>query len=208
MRKMPRVNPKRHRIKFLILALILIVCFGIDRMAGGIFATSLEQLIQILLPEAPMFLATFVGVVFAFELERYRERIARRERLLGALRMIRDEIHRNFLLCDQIWKELSANLDHVQYYNLKTTTWDAVSSALVDLGDPELVKQIATEYYEYDHMKRKIDARFEFFKGIAHPSTSGSFSQLSNAVMITAHNLLISSAKVRTAIDQKLVQLS
>jgi hypothetical protein len=109
------------------------------------------------------FLPTFLGVILAFELERYRDARARRERLVGALRMIRDEIVRNVALCKQIESELSLyGQEYVQYYNLKTTTWESVSSALVDLKSPELAKLIATEYYEYEHLKRRIDARFRF----------------------------------------------
>lgn len=94
-----------------------------------------------------------------FELERDTQ--ARNERLVGALQIIRDEIERNISLCKQIHEELSSNGAFVQYYNLRTTIWQTVSSALVDLKSPDLSKQIANEYFDYEHLKRRIDARFE-----------------------------------------------
>jgi hypothetical protein len=153
-----------------------------------------------------MFVATFGGVVVAFELERYRENTARRVRLVGALRMIRDQVERNVGLCKQIKDELSQHgTNFVQYYNLKTDVWQAVLPSLVDLRSPELGKQIATEYYEYDHMRRKIDARFEVFKqATAMPE---SFGVLSNAVLTGANSLQISGNNLLKAIDRRLSEL-
>ncbi len=155
------------------------------------------------------FLATFLGVILGFELERYRDAQARKERLMGALQMMRDEIERNISLCNQIHDELSANGAFVQYYNLKTTTWQAVSSALIDLKSPDLAKQIANEYFDYEHLKRRIDARFEFFKS-GDPSNvlqSKAFAVLTGSVMIGVKSLQVSGKNVLDAIDKQLTEL-
>lgn len=163
------------------------------------------ELIITILTILSTFTATFLGVIFAFELERHREANARRERLGGALRMIRDEIERNVALCKQIQNELSQRQDYVQYYNLKTTTWESVSSALVDLKSPELVKQIATEYYEYEHLKRRIDARFEFFK--TPTPFSDSFAKITGSVITGVMKLQTSGNNLLAEIDKQLKQL-
>jgi hypothetical protein len=153
------------------------------------------------------FLATFLGVIFAFELERYRDAHARKERLVGALRMIRDEIEKNVALCKQIENELSLyGQDYVQFYNVKTTTWESVSSALVDLKPPELAKQIATEYYEYEHLKRKIDARFEFFR--TPTPFADSFAKMTSAVVTGVRDMQKSGSNLLIVIDKQLKELS
>jgi hypothetical protein len=155
------------------------------------------------------FLATLLGVIVGFELERRRDTQARNERLVGALQMIRDEIERNVSLCKQIHKELSSNGAFVQYYNLKTTIWQAVSSALVDLKSPDLAKKIANEYFDYEHLKRRIDARFEFFKS-GDPSNvlqSKAFEAITSSVMMGVKTLQISGKNVLDAIDKQLNEL-
>jgi len=150
---------------------------------------------------------TFLGVIFAFELERHRESNARRERLVGALRMIKDEIERNVALCKQIESEFSKyGQDYVQYYNLKTTTWESVSSALVDLNSPELAKQIATEYYEYEHLKRRIDARFDFFK--TPTPFSDSFAKITGSVVTGVRSMQASANNLLEAIEKRLKELN
>ena len=139
-------------------------------------------------------LATLLGVFAAFRLERWREERSRRERLIGALEMTRDEIEKNTNLCKQILDEISASREWVQYYNLKTTTWEDVSPALVDLKSPELSKKIASQYYEYIHMNRKLDARFDLWKtepqAIAGPGDwDRKFSNLTDAVSEGAKSL-------------------
>ena len=155
-------------------------------------------------------LLTFFGVIFAFELERWREGNARMERLVGALQMIRDEIERNVALCKQIENELSQHGPAlVQFYNLKTTTWESVASALVDLKSSELAKLISTEYYEYEHLKRRIDARFEFFKtgDQSNVLQSKAFEKITRSVMMGVKNLQISGKNVLDAIDKQLDEL-
>jgi hypothetical protein len=124
--------------------------------------------------------------------------------------MIRDEIERNVSVCKQIHEELSLHGNQwVQYYNLKSTTWQAVSSALVDLKSPTLTKQIATEYFEYEHLKRRIDARFEFFK-TGDPSNvlqSKAFEAITGSVMIGVKALQISGKNALDAIDKQLNEL-
>lgn len=155
------------------------------------------------------FLATLLGVVIGFELERCRDNQARKERLVGALQMIRDEIERNVSLCKQIHDELSKNPAFVQYYNLKTTTWQAVSSALVDLNSPDLVKQIANEYFDYDWLKRRMDARFGFFKsgGSSNIIQSNAFAAITGSVMTGVKSLQISGKNVLEQIDKQLNEL-
>jgi len=155
------------------------------------------------------FAATLLGVVAGFELERLRDTQAQKERLVGALQMIRDEIDRNVSLCRQIQEELSKNPTFVQYYNLKTTTWQAVSSALVDLNSPDLVKQIANEYFDYEHMKRRIDARFEFFKssGSFNKVQNNAFAAITGSVMKSVELLQTSGKNVLESIDKQLHEL-
>jgi hypothetical protein len=155
------------------------------------------------------FSATLLGVIIGFELERHRDTQARKERLVGALQMIRDEIDRNVSLCKQIHEELSSNPGFIQYYTLKTTIWQAVSSALVDLKSPNLTKQIANEYFDYEHLKRRIDARFEFFKS-GYPSNvmqSKAFEAVTGSVIVGVKTLQISGKNVLESIDKQLNEL-
>jgi len=149
----------------------------------------------------PLF-ATFGGVVLGFELERRREEKRRKERLFGGLQMIKDEVKKNVDLCAQIENDFATHgCSYVQYYSLKTTTWEAVSGVLVDLRSPELTRQIASEYYEYDHMKRKIDARFDLFKsGMPTPKLT-TFANLTKAVEDGARSLKESGERLLQDMD-------
>lgn len=128
--------------------------------------------------------------------------------MVGALRIIRDQVERNVAICKQIKDELSLHgLNYVQYYSLKTDVWQSVLPALVDLRSPELAKQIGTEYYEYDHMRRKVDARFEISREGSLSVKPDSFEALSGAVFTSANSLQISGTKLLQAIDRKLADL-
>jgi hypothetical protein len=149
------------------------------------------------------FLATLLGVILAFRLERWREEKSRKERLIGALEMIRDEIEGNVNLCRQILQEfVDRGPSWIQYYNLKTTTWEGVSSVIVDLKDSNLSKKIANQYYQYYHMNRKIDARFDFFKFVGTSDTR--FSNLTTAVSEGAKSLLDDGERLIPEIEKRI----
>lgn len=152
------------------------------------------------------FLATLLGVLLAFQLERWREGKSRKERLIGALEMIKDEVEKNVSLCNQILKEFAnKGPSWIQYYNLKTTTWESVSSTLVDLKDSDLSKKIAGQYYEYYHMNRKIDARFDLFKFIGAGGVR--LKALTNAVSQGATDLRDDSERLAREIETKISSL-
>jgi hypothetical protein len=163
------------------------------------------------------FLATLIGVLLAFELERWREEKSRKERVIGALEMIKDEVEKNITLCRQIDQDFTdprRGLHYVQYYTLKTTTWEAVSPALVDLKSHDLSVRIQSEYYEYDHMKRKIDARLDIWKqwealGGKPPSHGMEelFSDLTQAVWDGTRTLQKSGETTKKQIEAELGRL-
>lgn len=148
-------------------------------------------------------------VILGFELERRRDSKNRKERLVGALEMIKDEIERNIGLCEQIQNELTKDPGFVQYYLLKTTTWTSVASVLVDLKSPKLAKQIASEYFDYEHLNRRINARFEFFK-TGDPSNvihARAFANITGSVIVGVKDLQVSSKNVVNAIKTQLDQM-
>lgn len=152
------------------------------------------------------FSATFLGVLIAFRLEGWRQGKSREERLIGALEMIKDEVEKNVSLCIQILDELAKNgPSFVQYYNLKTTTWESVSSALVDLKDSDLSKKIADQYYEYYHMNRKMDARFDLFKDIV--AAEFQFNALTTAVSQGATKLRDDGGRLVREIETRISSL-
>jgi hypothetical protein len=157
--------------------------------------------IETLIAFATAAAATALGVFFAFTLDRRRERASRKERLIGALQMIRDEVERNLGECKHIQDDFAKyGPKYVQYYNLKTTTWEAVSPALVDLKSPELTKKIANEYYQYYHENRKLDARFDLFK---FGTSQSPFAALTNAVLLGAQTLSTSGGELLDAINKE-----
>lgn len=194
-------------LAFIPLSLMLFMQSAVASSSLGTQTTFVDQASYVAI--AAGFLATFFGVILGFELERRRDSKNRKERLVGALEMIKDEIERNIGLCEQIQNELTKDPGFVQYYLLKTTTWTSVASVLVDLKSPKLAKQIASEYFDYEHLNRRINARFEFFK-TGDPSNvihARAFANITGSVIVGVKDLQVSSKNVVNAIKTQLDQM-
>jgi hypothetical protein len=149
-------------------------------------------------------------VVFAFELERRRETRRRSERHVGALEMIGDEIKKNVELCNQIKNDFEiAGMGYQQYHTITRSTWEAVSDALYDLEDRKLTQRIAIQYYEYDHMQRKMDTRLNLWSMISldNPLTEMKYEVISPAVKEGAESLAASGSKLLEEINEAIKNL-
>jgi hypothetical protein len=83
-----------------------------------------------------------------------------REHQLAVLRAIEDEIEHNQSLIDELEGELKQNV--VPTYALRTDLWHAVSRDVVAaVSSEELIKGLSRLYFQYEHLRRKLDAQFE-----------------------------------------------
>jgi len=73
------------------------------------------------------------------------------------------------------------------------------------LRDSDLSKKIASQYYEYYHMNRKMDSRLSFFKDIG--TADFQFKALTTAVSGGANSLLIDGERLISEIDRKISSL-
>ena len=87
-----------------------------------------------------------------------RERV--REHQLAVLRAIKDEVEQNQSLIDELEGELKQ--DVVPTYGLRTDLWHAVSRDVVGaVSSEELIQGLSRLYFQYEHLRRKLDAQFE-----------------------------------------------
>jgi hypothetical protein len=119
-------------------------------------------------------LATLVGVVIGIpaalyvnrmisgwqrQAERAREQQHRRQEEVSVLQGLLDELGRNEWLLKEMRDELP---NGVIFYTLDTSFWEAASGRQIQcLENFELVARLSRLYYEFQHLKRKIDAQFE-----------------------------------------------
>ena len=79
---------------------------------------------------------------------------------LAVLRAIKDEIEQNQSLIDELEGELKP--DVVLTYTLRTDLWHAVSRDVVGaVSSEELIQDLSQLYFQYEHLRRKLDAQFE-----------------------------------------------
>lgn len=167
-------------------------------------------MVEIVASLALPFASTFFGVVFAFELERRRETRGRSERHVGALEMMRDEIQKNTDLCNQILGDFEREgMGFQQYYTLTRSAWEAVSGALYDLKDRRLTQRIAMQYYEYDHMQRKMDTRLNLWSATSldNPLTEIKYEVISPAVKTGAETIATSGSELLRDINEAIKNL-
>ena len=107
-------------------------------------------------------LATLIGVIvgipIAFLIDRRIRERRQNEDSFSILSALKDEISHNIGLLEQMQKELPTT---VIFYNLDLSVWEATSSKMLDtIRNKELVRQISSVYYEYQHLSRKVDVQF------------------------------------------------
>lgn len=124
--------------------------------------------------------------------------------------MIRDEIQKNTDLCNQILGDFEREgMGYQQYYTLTRSTWEAVSDALYDLKDHKLTQRIAMQYYEYDHMQRKMDTRLNLWSAISldNPLTEMKYEVVSPAVKRGAETIAASGSERLRDINEAIKNL-
>jgi hypothetical protein len=89
-------------------------------------------------------------------------------------------------LLNQLEGEIKSN--QVPFYTLDTDTWGFLGGELAQIVSPETVlTRTSRLYFEFDHMKRKMDALFELF---ANPLMGASsvwkqrYSALSGSILV------------------------
>lgn len=154
----------------------------------------------------------FIGVLGAFGVQwlfmrkgvkARREEEKKRKKYI--LQILKGEIQHNVDLLNQIKKEYQKPF-YIGYYNLDTTTKQAVWGELVNTGeDEQFVRNLSLTYYEYKHMNRKLD--FQFSSAV-QAVMNANVAQLRNNVVtgIVSHvDSILSGSKDRLGeIEKKL----
>lgn len=94
-------------------------------------------------------------VIMAIRDQRRKEEEKCRKKYI--LEILKDEISHNVKLLEQIKREYNTH-EWVGYYNLDTTTRQAIWAELIKLEeDAQFVNKLSRVYYEFEHMNRKLD---------------------------------------------------
>lgn len=121
----------------------------------------------------PGLVATLIGVALgiplglwvnrqASQFQRRQEEKQATQRKLAVLKALQEEVGHNLALLNQLEGELKSN--QVPFYSLDTDRWGFLGGELAQIVSPETVlTRVSRLYFEFDHMKRKIDALFELF---------------------------------------------
>jgi uncharacterized protein YacL (UPF0231 family) len=145
----------------------------------------------------PGLVATVIGVALgiplglwvnrqASEFQRRQEEKRASQRKLAVLEALQEEVRHNLELLNQLEGEIKSN--QVPFYTLDTDTWGFLGGELAQIVSPETVlTRTSRLYFEFDHMKRKMDALFELF---ANPLMGASsvwkqrYSALSGSILV------------------------
>jgi len=119
-------------------------------------------------------LATLIGVAAGvplalwinrrIEAGRLREDArARVNRRILVLEVLIQEVTHDKELLRQIQDNVSEGM--IIYYTLDTDIWPSISREAIEaMSSSEVISKISSLYYEYEHLKRKIDAQFRMFQ--------------------------------------------
>ena len=77
--------------------------------------------------------------------------------------MLIQEVTHDKELLRQIQDNVSEGM--IIYYTLDTDIWPSISREAIEaMSSSEVISKISSLYYEYEHLKRKIDAQFRMFQ--------------------------------------------
>jgi uncharacterized protein YacL (UPF0231 family) len=129
----------------------------------------------------PELVATVIGVGLgvplglwlnrrASELQRRQEEKRIKQRKLRLLKALQKEVEHDQELLNQLEGELKTG--KVPLYSLDTDMWEFVGGQVAEaISSEEILTRTSSLYFEFDHMKRKIDALFQLY---ANPTMSAS----------------------------------
>ena len=120
---------------------------------------------------AIQFVATLFGVLIgiptAFWLDRRITASHEKEKAKTVLTALKAEIKHNLELLKQMQREFTMAPVVILYYNMDMNTWRGTSlEDFEGIIKHEILRQIFTIYYEYEHLSRKIDAQFSMHYGV------------------------------------------
>lgn len=121
----------------------------------------------------PTLVATIVGVALgipiglwlnrrASEYQRHREEEQAEQRKLSVLKALQEEVAHNLDLLNQIEGQLNNN--QVPFYPLDMDMWALLGDEVAQAVTSEnILTRVSLLYFEFDHMKRKLDAIFQLY---------------------------------------------
>ena len=121
----------------------------------------------------PELVATVIGVGLgiplglwlnrrAGKLQRQQEEARTKQRGLWLLKALQEEVEHNQELLSQLEGELKKG--EVPLYSLDTDMWEFVGGQVAEsISSEKILTRASRLYFEFDHMKRKIDALFQLF---------------------------------------------
>jgi len=145
----------------------------------------------------PELVATVIGVGLgvplglwlnrrASELQRRQEEKRIKQRRLWLLKALQEEVEHDQELLGQLESELKKG--GVPLYSLDTDMWEFVGGQVAEaISSEKILTRASRLYFEFDHMKRKIDALFQLW---ANPLMGASsawkqrFTALSGSMLV------------------------
>jgi hypothetical protein len=104
------------------------------------------------------------------KLQRQQEEARAKERRLRLLKALQKEVEHDQELLNQLEGEL--NKGDIPLYSLDTDMWESVGGQVAEaVSSEQILTRTSRLYFEFDHMKRKIDALFQLY---ANPTMSDS----------------------------------
>jgi len=156
--------------------------------------------------------ATLIGVLIGIPVALWVDRLtssshqrAQAKRILTA---ISDELTHNLGLLKQMRNELQKN---VIFYNLDLSAWLATTSrGLESLRNYDLVRQVSSLYYEFQHLSRKVDVQFQMHYStlLTSPNYNEIRSSLVGPIVAHAAQLEKTTSEVMLIVKKELEDLN
>ena len=110
-----------------------------------------------------------LGIPFGLWLNRRTEKLQHRQeeerarqRALSLLKALQEEVRHDLDLLNQLAGELKNS--KVPFYSLDTDMWEFVGGQVAEVISSDVIlSPISRLYFEFDHLKRKIDALFRLY---------------------------------------------
>ena len=120
------------------------------------------------------FAGVVVGVIFGFQLDRFRDWLTRNGERDEFLRMIREEINENLDMLKTAFPKFKDEFGYMPTQGLRVDTWHALSNRIALVKSASLRRQILTIYAKFDMYERTLSHYLELgYTSLTQPEGSG-----------------------------------
>jgi hypothetical protein len=106
-------------------------------------------------------LAVFLGVAFAFALDRHQQKVLEKRESIRVLGLIKQELQDNQTVLDKMKTEFqrlkSTEGFTMPFYHMRFSIWQGISGKVDTIKNEQVLAEVSQVYFNYDTFERTLD---------------------------------------------------